>query len=112
MANTFVDREWHDLCERVKQSAEYYAEQSPDDGDRFRSEAEEFGQREPPELYRDFLQVVRDAAELAKSWQEAVPGPGISQPETAKATCDETDGSSEPAAAGTASEDSENADAN
>jgi len=71
MRNEWVEREWEDLCQRVRKSAEALGEDSPGRGDQFVRQAEDFVKQDVPGQYSEFLTRVKEAAEMAKSWSSS-----------------------------------------
>lgn len=68
----FFRREWQDLCERTKRSAEYLGEECSREATDFMSAAEEFCVQEPPERYDELLDRYRAASRMAVQWQSAL----------------------------------------
>jgi hypothetical protein len=69
MRDSWIDRQWEDLCQRVLRSAKHFDAKSPSRQQLFQQQAVEFGRQDSPERYTDLLDRVRSAAELAASWR-------------------------------------------
>jgi len=69
----FYRREWDDLAERTRRTAEHFAERADANG-QWQQQADSFANQEPPSTYPEFLDRCREAAGLALQWRkEALP---------------------------------------
>jgi hypothetical protein len=82
MRDPWTEKEWLDLCQRVKACAEHLATEGPRQASHLKEAAAEFCDQPPPDHYLELLARVRMAAEKAKSWQQrGASAPGVSASE-------------------------------
>ncbi|MFG0255187.1 MAG: hypothetical protein ACF787_08820 [Rhodopirellula sp. JB053] len=69
MKDPFVQSQWQELCEHLKQVAQHLGERAGSTS-QYADEAAQFCASEPPDRYSHLLDRVREAAHLAIRWQD------------------------------------------
>ncbi|EMI56055.1 hypothetical protein [Rhodopirellula sallentina] len=69
MKDPFVQSQWQELCEHLKQVAHHVGERAGLES-QYADEAEQFCASQPPARYSHLLDRVREATHIAIRWQE------------------------------------------